>query len=66
MISITAQFNQATEYNYHSSGHYPSPCLLFEAQLNSTCLTVPHRKHIASPLRAQQVNAIYRFVMLVY
>jgi hypothetical protein len=23
---------------------------------------VPHRKHITSPLRAQQVNALYRFV----
>jgi hypothetical protein len=26
---------------------------------------VPHRKHITSPLRAQQVNAIYRFVTMV-
>jgi hypothetical protein len=26
---------------------------------------VPHRKHIASPLWAQQVNAIYRFVTMV-
>jgi hypothetical protein len=27
---------------------------------------VPHRKHITSPLRAQQVNAIYRLVTTVY
>jgi hypothetical protein len=25
---------------------------------------VPHKKHITSPLRAQQVNAIYSFVMI--
>jgi hypothetical protein len=36
-------------------------CLLFKTQLNSTGLSVPHRKHITSPLLAQQVNAIYRF-----
>jgi hypothetical protein len=29
-------------------------------------LSVPHRKHITSPLRAQQVNATYRFVTMVY
>jgi hypothetical protein len=29
-------------------------------------LPVPHRKNITSPLRAQQVNAIYRFVTMVY
>jgi hypothetical protein len=28
-------------------------------------LSVPHRKHITSPLRAQQVNAIYRFVTYI-
>jgi hypothetical protein len=33
---------------------------------NSICLSVPHRKHITSPLWAQQVNAIYRFVITVY
>jgi hypothetical protein len=32
--------------------------------LNSIGLSVPHRKHITFPLRAQQVNAIYRFVMV--
>jgi hypothetical protein len=31
----------------------------FKTQLNSTGLSVPHRKHITSPLGAQQVNAIY-------
>jgi hypothetical protein len=29
-------------------------------------LSVPHRKHITSLLRAKQVNAIYRFVTMVY
>jgi hypothetical protein len=29
-------------------------------------LNVPHRNHITSPLRAQQVNALYRFVTLAY
>jgi hypothetical protein len=28
--------------------------------------SVPHRKPITSPLRAQQVNAIYRFVTMVH
>jgi hypothetical protein len=54
------------EYNYHNSGYYPSSCLLFKTQLNSIGLSVPHREHITSPLRAQQVNAIYRFVTTVY
>jgi hypothetical protein len=53
-------------YNYHNSGHYPSSCLLFQTRLNSIGFSVPHRKHITSPLRAQQVNAIYRFVLMVY
>jgi hypothetical protein len=48
-----------TEYNYHNSGHYPSSCILFKTQLKSIGLSVPHRKHITSPLRAQQVNTIY-------
>jgi hypothetical protein len=43
-------------YNCHYSGHYPPPCLLFETQLNSVGLSVSHRRHITSPLRAQQVN----------
>jgi hypothetical protein len=41
-------------------------CFSFKTQLNSIGLSVPHRKHISSPLRAQQVNAIYRFVSMVY
>jgi hypothetical protein len=53
-------------YNYHNSGHYPSSCLLFKTHLNSIGLSVPHNKHITSPLRAKQVNAIYRFVAMVY
>jgi hypothetical protein len=50
----------------HNSRHGPSSCLSFKTQLNSIGLSVPHRKHITSPLRAQQVNAIYRFVPMVY
>jgi hypothetical protein len=53
-------------YNHHNSGYYPSSCLLFKTQLNSIGLSVPHRKHVTSPLRAQQVNAVYRFVTMVY
>jgi hypothetical protein len=40
---------------------------IFCLKLNSTIgLSVPHKKHITTPLRAQQVNAIYRFVTTVY
>jgi hypothetical protein len=39
---------------------------VFYLKLNSTGLSVPHKKHITYPLRAKQVNAIYRFVMIVY
>jgi hypothetical protein len=53
-------------HNYHNSGHYPPSCPLFKTQLNSIRLSVPHMKHSSSPPRAQQVNAIYRFVMMVY
>jgi hypothetical protein len=53
-------------YNYHNYGHYPSSCLLFKTQLNSIGLPITHRKHITSPLRAQQVNAIYRLVTTLY
>jgi hypothetical protein len=53
-------------YNYHNSAHYLSSCLLFRTKLNPIGLSVPHRKHITSPLRVQQVNAIYRFVTMVY
>jgi hypothetical protein len=54
------------QYNYHNSGHYPSSCLLFKTKLSSTGLSVPHRKHITSPLQTKQVNAIYRFAIMVY
>jgi hypothetical protein len=37
--------------------HSPAFCL----KLNSTGLSISYRKHITSPLLAQQVNAIYRF-----
>jgi hypothetical protein len=53
-------------YNFHNSGHYPSSCPLFKIQLNSIGFSLPHRKHITSPLRAQQVDVIYRFVTMVY
>jgi hypothetical protein len=33
--------------------------VLFKTQLSCIGLFVPHRKHITSPLQAQQVNAIY-------
>jgi hypothetical protein len=39
---------------------------VFYLKLNSICLSVPHRKHITSPLRAQQVNVIYWSVTMVY
>jgi hypothetical protein len=37
-----------------------------KTHLNSIGLSVPHSKHITSPLQAQQVNTIYRFVTMVY
>jgi hypothetical protein len=39
--------------------------LVFYLELSST-LSIPHTKFITSPLRAQQVNIIYRFVTMVY
>jgi hypothetical protein len=54
------------KYNYQNFGHYPSSCLSFRTQLNSVGLSIPHRNHITSPLRVQQVNAIYRFVAMVH
>jgi hypothetical protein len=39
---------------------------VFYLKLNSVGLSVLHRKHITYPLRAKQVNAIYRFVTMVY
>jgi hypothetical protein len=40
--------------------------IVWKTQLNSICVSVPQWKHIMSPLWTQQVNAIYRFVMMVY
>jgi hypothetical protein len=54
------------QYDCHNPRHYTLSCLLFKTQLNSIGLSVPHRKHITCPLRAQQVNAIYRFVTMVH
>jgi hypothetical protein len=68
-VGIVCSWTKATElllFIYHNSGHFPSSCLLFKTQLNSIGLSVPHRKHITSPLRAQQANAIYRFLTVVY
>jgi hypothetical protein len=39
---------------------------VFYLKLKSTDLSVSHKKHITSPLQAQQVNAIYGFVTIVY
>jgi hypothetical protein len=39
---------------------------VFYLKLKSMGLSVPHRKHITSPLRAQQVNVMYRFVTMAY
>jgi hypothetical protein len=50
------------EYNYHNSGHIHRPVLHLKIQLNS----VSRRKHITSPLLAQQINVIYGFVTVVY
>jgi hypothetical protein len=36
------------------------PVFYLKTQPNSISLSVPHRKHIMSPLRAQKVNAIHR------
>jgi hypothetical protein len=42
------------------------PGFYLKIQFKSIGLSVPHMKHIASPLLAQQVNAICRFVTMVY
>jgi hypothetical protein len=39
--------------------------ILSKTPLNPIGLSVPHRKHIRSPLRVQQLNAIYGFVTMV-
>jgi hypothetical protein len=43
-----------------------APSIVQELLVSSIALSVPHRKHITSPLRAQQVIAIYMFVAMVY
>jgi hypothetical protein len=62
---ILKLINVKSCFNYHNSTNYPSSCLLFKTQLNSTGLSLPHRKHITSPLRDQQVNEIHKFVTIV-
>jgi hypothetical protein len=52
-------------YNYRNSGQYPSSCLLYKTH-DGQCSYFKGNKHITSPLRVQQVNAIYRFVKTVY
>jgi hypothetical protein len=44
---------------------HPVRRFLYTILINSIGLSVPHRKHITSPLRAQQLNATYRFVAIV-
>jgi hypothetical protein len=39
---------------------------VFYLKLYSIGLSVPHRKHVTSPLQAQEVNAVFRFVTTVY
>jgi hypothetical protein len=49
--------------------YLPEPCsqtFLFKTQLNPIGLSVPHMKHITSLLGAQKVEAIYRFMTMVY
>jgi hypothetical protein len=65
-LSQFITFKAEDSYNYHNYGLYSSPCLLFKTQLNSIGLSVSHRKHITSPLGAQQVNAIYRCVTMIH
>jgi hypothetical protein len=40
-------------------------CPVFYYQ-NSIRLSIPHKKHNTSPLRAQRVNAIYWYVTMIY
>jgi hypothetical protein len=42
------------------------PLIYNSTQLNSIGLSLPHRKHVTSPLRAQQVNAVFRFKVMIY
>jgi hypothetical protein len=56
--------------NEHHTDYYVLILILKKVShirsLSSIGLSVPHRKHITSPLRAQQVNANYRFVTMLY
>jgi hypothetical protein len=66
MLIKGKSIEQSVFCSCHFTEYYPSSCLLFKTQLNSIGLSVPNRKHITSPLRAQQVSAIYRLVTMVY
>jgi hypothetical protein len=68
LIGNTPASGTAPHYVSSSSPteHYHSFCLLFKTQLNSIGLSVPLRKYITSPLRAQQVNVIYRSTTMVH
>jgi hypothetical protein len=57
-LSVASYDSQGLRWKY--SFHRPA----FYLKLSS--LYVPHKKHIASPLPAQQVNAFCRFVKMVY
>jgi hypothetical protein len=71
MLSISLWLWYINNYN---SGHYPSSCLLFITQLNSIGLSVPHRKHITSPLRLMlsiglwgwYINITYKILDSIY
>jgi hypothetical protein len=67
LVGIVRWRTKAAEcFFFLYSGHYPSFCLLFTAQLDSTDLSAAYRKYISSPLRAQHVNNTYRFMTMVY
>jgi hypothetical protein len=50
--------------NYHNSGRYPFPVFYLKYDISCRCLK--HKIYITAPLRVQQVNAIYKFVAMVY
>jgi hypothetical protein len=52
-----------TQHLLWDQGKY---ALINEILIRSVGLSLPDRKHITSPLRTQQVNAIYRFVKMEY
>jgi hypothetical protein len=68
-VGIVRSRTEATEFSFSFITFVDAihrPVFLFKSQLNFVGLSLPHRKHIMSSLRAQQVNAIYRFVTMVY